>query len=213
MCNKSSKPVENDIHCNFINIIEGSREAPVEASSRERFLKWRNCRTWTFKLKGLYSGSVHDPTMAKFAPLWKFDPNESRYGLKNLVFKLWPAYNNLIRNMLLSTMFFFGNIKYHILCGLTGIPYKQFVSNKVQVHYYIVSLKGIYLFQSLRVASTKNQNRWANERWHLILSWSIYKKNEVHVLKLNIKLRDCGICSWLLLYDLICYISNICGLA
>lgn len=48
--------------------------------------------SWIFKEKGTYLGRVEDPTTAKFAPLLKLFPaKESRYGLKRLAFKLWPA--------------------------------------------------------------------------------------------------------------------------
>lgn len=41
---------------------------------------------------GTFLGRVEDPAIAKFAPFWNFDPpKESKYGLKRLVFKLWPA--------------------------------------------------------------------------------------------------------------------------
>ena len=44
------------------------------------------------RTKGTYLGSVVDPTMAKLAPFWNFDPTiESKYGFNRLVFKLWPA--------------------------------------------------------------------------------------------------------------------------
>ena len=45
-----------------------------------------------FKENGTYLGRVEDPTMAKLAPLVNLvSLNESRYGLKSDVFKLWPA--------------------------------------------------------------------------------------------------------------------------
>lgn len=45
-----------------------------------------------FSAKGTYRGRVEDPTIAKLAPFWNFDPtNESKYGFSRLVFKLWPA--------------------------------------------------------------------------------------------------------------------------
>jgi len=48
--------------------------------------------TCIFKEKGTYFGRVEDPTTAKFAPFVNADPDmESKYGVKNLVFKLWPA--------------------------------------------------------------------------------------------------------------------------
>jgi|APAra0007618257_1042622.scaffolds.fasta_scaffold03332_13 hypothetical protein len=44
------------------------------------------------RAKGTYLGRVEDPTIAKLAPFWNFDPtNESKYGFNRLVFKLWPA--------------------------------------------------------------------------------------------------------------------------
>lgn len=49
--------------------------------------------TWIFKAKGTYLGRVEDPTTAKFAPFENVDPDkESRYGVKTLAFKLWPAH-------------------------------------------------------------------------------------------------------------------------
>ena len=65
---------------------------PVLTSSRVRALKWRNCMTCIFKEKGTYLGRVEDPTTAKFAPFVNVDPDKaSRYGVKKLTFKLWPA--------------------------------------------------------------------------------------------------------------------------
>ena len=45
-----------------------------------------------FKEKGTNLGRVEDPTIAKFAPFVNLEfVNESRYGLRKLAFKLWPA--------------------------------------------------------------------------------------------------------------------------
>jgi hypothetical protein len=42
-----------------------------------------------FNEKGTYLGRVEDPTTAKLAPFVNPDPpNESRYGLRKLAFKL-----------------------------------------------------------------------------------------------------------------------------
>lgn len=45
-----------------------------------------------FKENGTNFGRVDDPTTAKFAPFLNLESaNESKYGRRKLVFKLWPA--------------------------------------------------------------------------------------------------------------------------
>lgn len=59
--------------------------------------------TCIFKEKGTYFGRVEDPTIAKFAPFENVDPDmASKYGVKNLVFTLWPAIAKVGRSIICS---------------------------------------------------------------------------------------------------------------